>query len=376
MLVNPFVLGTQPIYAPIFHRKSIGGTSSFVDALPSDFAAFILRNPTEFDTAVSDWVMSGTVTVNVGQAATVASERAALVALYQGTGGAAWRLPKDSRNGNAWTVTSASSDPCRDKWYGVICTPDGYVDMLGSLDLVAPSLPDALTSLTAPSYLDLSDGRIGGAIPTLPAAWRHSLVGLELQRNYMESTIQPGVLDVLEALVFLDLSFNSFAWPLENLLLPALGKLQRLTLKSNPFGGFLRYNPAYASLMSLSVASTNLTGSIPPDFLALMTNVDTLDLSDNALEGTIPASILYSASLRKLEASTNAFMHLALPPVGEMSQIVELYLADNQFTALPVPAAFPDLFQELRFPSVARTSTHVRRSRRSQNSAILLPETV
>jgi len=130
----------------------------------------------------------------------------------------------------------------------------------------------------------------------------------------------------------------------QSIPLPSTGKLLRLILNDNPLGGMLTLDPAYIGLQTLSLSGTNLTGTIPPNFLLPMTNISLLELSNNALEGTVPASVLYSSTLLKLVISGNAFTGMAPPPPAVIkSEIKELYAADNSLTAIPSLDTFVEL---------------------------------
>ena len=89
------------------------------------------------------------------QANTVATDKAALVALYNATAGANWRTRTN------WT----SAEPLS-AWSGITTNSDGRVTRLvlnnNGLD---GTLPTALGDLTALEYLDLQDNALSGALP-------------------------------------------------------------------------------------------------------------------------------------------------------------------------------------------------------------------
>ena len=85
----------------------------------------------------------------------VASDRAALVALYNATGGASWT-----------TSTNWLSDRPLDEWHGVTTNSDGRVTELSlrSNQLTGP-LPAELGGLTNLQTLNIGHNQLSGAIP-------------------------------------------------------------------------------------------------------------------------------------------------------------------------------------------------------------------
>ena len=174
----------------------------------------------------------------------VASDRAALEALYDATGGEGWT------NRTNWKTAARVGD-----WHGVTTDADGRVT---GLDLhrngLAGPLPPALGSLTRLQSLDLGRNGLSGPIP----APLGSLTGLRE----------------------LILSRNDFTGPVP----PALGGLVNLDL--------------------ISLGSNALTGPIP-DALAGLTEVRELYLYDNHLTGPVPAWVGDLAGLETLVLAFN-----------------------------------------------------------------------
>ncbi len=202
-----------------------------------------------------------------------ASDRAALEALYDATGGDGWT------NRTNWKSASALGD-----WHGVTTGAAGRVT---GLDLhrngLAGPLPPALGTLTRLESLDLGRNGLSGPIP----AALGSLVSLEE----------------------LILSRNDFTGPVP----PALGGLVDLEL--------------------ISLGSNALTGPIP-DGLSSLTKVKELYLYDNHLTGPVPARV---GELTGLETLVLAFNPLTGTLPGSLTGLSRLTVLDIGQTDVCAP---------------------------------------
>jgi len=71
-----------------------------------------------------------------------------------------------------------------------------------------------------------------------------------------------------------------------------------------------------------------------PDDILLREDVTSLDLSDNELEGALPAEIRHMRSLRVLDVSGNQMTGVPAE-IGQLRDLRILDLSDNQLTGLP-----------------------------------------
>ncbi|MDE2878622.1 Ig-like domain-containing protein [Candidatus Palauibacter soopunensis] len=223
---------------------------------------------------VTDWglvrgVSEGTATINAtsGDALGTAEvtvenpDRAALVALYDATGGEGWTHDDNWLTGRPL-----------DTWYGVGVDAEGRVtDLRLDFNGLRGPLPPELGDLDRLQSLVLSLNELTGAVP--PELGRLPIVvHLDLSNNRFEGEIPPligdfGYLDVL------DLARNEFEGPIP----VALGKL-----------GALRW---------LDLSDNHLTGPVPSELGGLV-NLWHLSLSWNKLEGAIPQSFLQLDNLQ------------------------------------------------------------------------------
>lgn len=194
------------------------------------------------------------------------SDRAALEALYDATGGDGWT------NRTNWKTAARLDD-----WHGVTTGADGRVT---GLDLhrngLAGRLPPALGALARLEFLDLGRNGLSGPIPGALG----SLVGLEaliLSRNDLRGPVPPA-LGRLANLQVISLGSNALTGPIPNAL-AGLTKVEGLFLYDN-----------------------HLTGPVPA-WVGDLAGLETLVLSYNPLTGTLPRSLIGLSALAHLDVN-------------------------------------------------------------------------
>jgi len=83
---------------------------------------------------------------------------------------------------------------------------------------------------------------------------------------------------------------------------------------------------------TLNLSGTALT-SVPPDIFK-RTGLQSLDLSNNNLTGSIPAEIRHLQNLRSLDASDNQMTGVPAE-IGQLTELRDLDLSNNALTGLP-----------------------------------------
>ena len=164
------------------------------------------------------------------------SDRAALAALYDATGGAGWA------NSTNWRTSAPLGE-----WYGVSADPNGRVTGLSLISNgLAGSIAPEVGKLVNLESLRLGDNALTGPIP----GELGSLVNLEsLRLDYNELTGPiPGELGSLVNLKSLSLGDNALTGPIPG----ELGSL--------------------ANLESLRLGFNGLTGSVPGELLSLVSS--------------------------------------------------------------------------------------------------------
>lgn len=211
-------------------------------------------------------VLLATACMSAGPEGPGVSERDALVALFESTGGSDWT------NRDGWL-----SDDELGNWYGVDTDSQGHVTriVLNENNLVG-SIPSELGVLVHLSRLSLQRNGLTGEIP--PELGRLARIDtLDLYINGLGGAIPQELLE-LEEVALLLLGFNQLTGPIP----PGLGSmpgLERLWLNHN-----------------------NLSGPVPPELGDLGAQLQWLDFQENvALEGALPQELMNLTGLLRFE---------------------------------------------------------------------------
>ena len=224
-------------------------------------------------------------------------DREALVALYNGTGGANWR--SNTNWLTEWPVG---------QWHGVTTDRAGRVTRLSlEENNLAGALPPEFGNLGSLEQVFLDANELTGAIP--PELGRLArLDWLGLSGNKLSGAIPPE-LGNLAGLEGLGLGGNN----LTGTIPPELGKLgslQDLWLGENNLTGAIP--PELGNLGRLAwlgLGDNNLTGAVPVE-LGNLHNLETLSLENNKLTGPLPLSL---AGLERLDGLSYFNTGLCVP---------------------------------------------------------------
>ena len=283
-----------------------------------------------------------------------ASDRAALVALYNATAGPNWT------NSTNWL------DPDRPlgEWHGVTTDETGRVTHLSLYEnnLTGP-IPTELDDLSRLTYLGLRRNQLSGAIPpelgdlsnltylfldgnelsgAIPPELGDlsSLTRLYLVGNQLSGAI-PSELGDLSSLTMLDLGFNQ----LSGAIPPELGNLSNLIelkLQSNELSGAIpRALGSLSGLTELQLTNNQLSGAIPPE-LGDLSNLIALHLQDNQLSGAIPPALGDLSYLTILNLHSNELAEAIPPELGDLGNLTALVLHGNQLSGA-IPPELGDL---------------------------------
>ena len=258
----------------------------------------------------------------------LATDREALVAVYNATDGANW-----SNNRN-WL-----SDEPLEEWHGVTVHDGRVTRLVLNNNQLAGSIPAELGELARLQELWLNHNQLTGAIPA-ELGDLANLQRLVLDNNRLTGSIPAG-LGNLANLQILVLGQNQLAGsiPAE---LGDLAGLQQLWLNNNQLTGSI---PAglgnLANLRQLWLNNNQLMGPIPAG-LGNLDNLQNLDLSDNQLTGSIPAELANLDNLQNLDLSDSQLTGSIPAELGNLASLQQLWLNNNQLTG-SIPADLADL---------------------------------
>ena len=267
---------------------------------------------------VDRWLVSTPLTVTPPTADSLASDRAALVALYEATDGPNWT------NSTNWL-----SDKPLGEWYGITL----YRDRVWSLDVrrngLSGQIPAELRQLTGLNFLHLAGNQLSGPIPAELGDLTR-LISLDLELNALSGQI-PAELGNLRRLIWLDLGLNELSGPIP----PELGRLtylSSLTLRSNRLRGPIPAElGSFAYLEFLNLGDNDLSGAIPPE-LGRLTRLVFMRLSGNRLSGQIPGELGALTELGVLELEANELSGPIPAELGDLPNLTALHLSGNRLT--------------------------------------------
>jgi Leucine-rich repeat (LRR) protein len=263
------------------------------------------------------------------QAAIPASERAALIELYNSTNGdnwtnnSGWKTPPLDTDGFAMPGTEGT-------WYGIFLSGDHVTEVYLAYNQLIGEIPRELENLSNLTDLELRQNQLSGSIP--PELGKLSdLKFLELGENQLSGSIPPE-LGNLSNLTDLGLAENQLSGSIP----PELGNLSDLKfldLDENQISGSIP--PALGNLSnleSLDLYENQLSGSIPPELGNLSNLQWELNLNMNQLSGDIPKELGDLSDLVYLGLYSNQLSGSIPPELGNLSNLEFLLLGSNQLS--------------------------------------------
>ena len=244
-----------------------------------DYRTLVAEQPTESDstyiqkeTKLSEAVFQGAVPDAV--------ERAALVALYNATGGSSWDDNTNWLNGTSHTDFAT--------WKGVTVINGDVFWLRLSRNNLSGSIPDELGNLTSLDEFVCTTCDLSGGIPSTFQNLSN-LRELHLNNNNLSGSI-PAFLGDLSNLELLILDINNFTGNIPSRL-GNLSNLRFLNINDNNFSGSIPSElGSLSSLNFLNISNAGLSGSIPPE-LGNLAELRRLYLQNNSLSGSIPAEL-------------------------------------------------------------------------------------
>ncbi|XP_059641026.1 probable inactive receptor kinase At5g10020 [Cornus florida] len=161
--------------------------------------------------------------------------------------------------------------------------------------------------------LDLSSNQLNGSIPNLTSQFQ-KLTTLNIRNNSLVGTLPPELGTFLR-LSAVDLSFNKLDGPIPRSFFTSM-ILTRLNLSGNHFTGPIPLQgshtsellvlPSYPQMESLDLSNNSLSGTLPSD-IGNLGRLKLLNLARNDLSGRMPNELSKLSSLEYLDLSNNNF---------------------------------------------------------------------
>ncbi|KAF8008011.1 hypothetical protein BT93_K1868 [Corymbia citriodora subsp. variegata] len=189
-------------------------------------------------------------------------------------------------------------------------------------------IPKSIGALSRLQNLDVSGNQLTGPIPG-SLAWLKSAVQIELFNNSLSGELTLAFSN-LTSLRLIDVSTNwlTGAIPSDLCSLP----LESLHLSENQFEGTLPESIALSeNLYDLKVFNNKLTGSLPSD-LGKNSPLQSLDMSYNQFSGQIPENLCAHGTLEDLLLINNNFSGMIPASLGKCESLSRVRLKHNQLS--------------------------------------------
>ena len=259
----------------------------------------------------------------------LSSDRDALIAFYNATGGPNWT------NRTKWLTDAPLGE-----WFGVTTDDDGRVTEL-NLDTnnLTGVIPPDIGRVQNLRVLYLGGNQLTGSIPP-EIGQLNDLRDLSLRYNQLTGKIPAEILQ-LRSLVRLALGPNQLSGEIPSEI-GHLASLESLELDGNQFEGAIPPEIGNLSALRRLILTRNrITGSIPPG-IANLTALEDLVFNSNQLEGEIPPGIGNLSALRTLDFTNNRLTGEIPPGIGNLTALEALWLGQNQLTGV-IPTGIGNL---------------------------------
>jgi len=208
---------------------------------------------------------------------------------------------------------------------GVSCKEDNVRELYFPKNNLQGEFPAAFGLFTELVELNLFDNAVTGVLPSELTALT-KLESLVAHNNDLQGPI-PAWIGELTALRTLNLSNNGFTG---NLPASFSATLETLALERNDLTGKLDSLQGLAKLKALYLGDNRFSGELSDEVLGSWTVIEILDLSDNLISGSIPATLFVQKELTVVDLHGNNFSGHLPDLIGMHDSIEFLALQENQ----------------------------------------------
>ncbi len=270
------------------------------------------------------------MTVSVTSTDCNSIDKDAMVAIFDSLNGANW-IEK-------WPV--ADCNPCG--WFGVTCNDEGRVTEIAlPNNRLAGNIPTQIGQLTALQKLNFQGlsnfFSFSGSTSTIPASIGQlkelTHLNLSNSRGYSRLPKEIGQLTKLKELNL----FRAYFWggiPEE------IGNLTQLEILNLGFTYYSSYGPtptaALSNLQNLKELNLTSTGiNEVPTYIFDFPKLETLNLSENSIAGSLPNELWDIQTLTTLELNNNPIAGPIATNIGNLINLERLNLSSTSITSLP-----------------------------------------
>ena len=167
------------------------------------------------------------------------------------------------------------------------------------------TLPD-LHKLTGLEYVDLGTNQLSGDLPNWINAWSHLKV-MGFENNLLAGELPPALAELTE-LKTLDFKKNLLKGGID--VVDKMPNLEYLYLSHNGFASYIdpdSFLVGIDSIQELDISNNLFYGDVFPRQLLNKPNLKLLDISANALRGSLPDLNSTNSVLEVLEINANGF---------------------------------------------------------------------
>jgi len=270
--------------------------------------------------SVRDW--STIQLTTVGQTFDAASDREALMVIFESCGGDGWTKKLN------W----GSAEPLSE-WEGVSVDVEGRVNVLHVTEnRLRGLIPPEIGNLTALDYLSLNGNFLTGCVPSeLSRLTVLRILKIGGCKPYQLSGVIPPCICHLKALESLCLPSNQLSGPIPPEICQMTG-LRSLCLSSNQLTGPIPQQIGQiTNLRVLGLGRNQLTGVIPPE-IGQLSNLTDVSLQGNLLKGGIPRELCQLTGIVTMNLSFNQLTGHIPFELGELTKLLYLDVRNNHIT--------------------------------------------
>ncbi|XP_051137604.1 receptor-like protein EIX2 isoform X1 [Andrographis paniculata] len=165
-------------------------------------------------------------------------------------------------------------------------------------------IPSSFRKLKALRWLSLSSNQLSGEIPIF-LGQLSNLERLGISDNLFNGTISEVHFDKLSKLKYFDVSSNSINFKFGHGWVPSF-QLNFLFMGSSDIGGqFPSWLQSQKTLVYLNLSNCGISGTLPSDIGYMLPLLNTLLMSRNSINGSLPDSLCNMRSLQVIDLSNN-----------------------------------------------------------------------